>query len=160
MRKPKLSAGKSAQALGISFGKGEPIEIIVGDFSPASDEQFDARLNRSPKMEWVRTENAFDCAPKKCQCGARLGKPISDFPWKNPRGDWHAPHAPIQEKVWHIACKCGLVYVWSWHETPKPYDYTAKVRESSGCWKIRSILPIFDSEEIVSVQKSYWKEAK
>jgi hypothetical protein len=43
------------------------------------------------------------------------------------------------EKVWFIKCECHRVYVWSFHE------------RSNGCWIVRSIMPLFDTKEVVVV---------
>lgn len=68
--------------------------------------------------------------PKKCTCGLKLTKPIYDYPWK------HEQNAPVQEEVWHIVCNCGLRHIWS------------SSQKYNGVWKVRSINPLFDTQEI------------
>jgi len=89
--------------------------------------------------------SATDCAPKKCvNCRAKLPKPkagiiiikkIGNMPY-----DFRADH-PLNNpwNQWHMWCKCGYVYVWSYHET------------SNGCWKLRHELPLFDPNKIIVV---------
>jgi hypothetical protein len=90
-------------------------------------------------------QSATECAPRKCQCGRRLAKPTYGYPWLNQANtarfgfEWCLYEAPIKEKVWHIKCFCGLRHVWSWHH------------KSNGCWKIRSHMPLFDSQEITVI---------
>jgi hypothetical protein len=81
-------------------------------------------------MREVKMRSATECAPKKCICGRKLSKPsyktVSEIS-RSTNGSWQ------------IVCKCHLIYLWSYH--PK----------SNGCWKIRSALPLFDTEQIVVV---------
>jgi hypothetical protein len=88
--------------------------------------------------------SASECAPKTCKvCNRRLEKPRHDFPWIDEKltkffgWSWCDRNAPITEEVWHIKCRCHIVYVWSWHE------------KSNGCWKLRSDLPLADTKEVV-----------
>jgi hypothetical protein len=89
--------------------------------------------------------SARECAPKRCTCGAKLGRPSYGYPWLNAKEttyfgyEWCAFDAPIKEKVWHIKCTCGLRHIWSFHQS------------SNGCWKVRSDLPLFDSHQILVV---------
>jgi len=93
----------------------------------------------------TRMRSAVECAPKKCSCGRKLGKPTYGYPWahidtttrfKFERVDYGAP---IREKVWYIKCDCHLRHVWSFH------------RVSNGCWKIRSDLPLLDTQAVTVI---------
>lgn len=91
--------------------------------------------------------SATECAPKKCRCGLRLSKPTCgyidecpsmlklgiSFPGREHRRMFRS------DKIWMIRCTCGVTHVWSWHT------------KSNGCWKIRSVLPLMDSQEITVV---------
>jgi len=92
--------------------------------------------------------SATECAPKKCRCGQKLAKPTYGYTEINPilkaRVGIDSPSLAHQrlfhnDKVWHIKCKCGVVYVRAFHE------------QSNGCWMIRSLLPLMDCKEIVVV---------
>jgi len=68
--------------------------------------------------------DALQCAPKRCTCGRRLGKP--EYVGR-PYGKWQ------------IECECHLIHQWGFHE------------KSNGCWRITSPLPLFNSREITVV---------
>lgn len=88
---------------------------------------------------------ANECAPKTCRCGHKLDKPKHDYPWIDQKltealgFSWYDTQAPIQNQCWHISCVCGVTYIWGWHE------------QSNGCWRIRSNLPLMDSQEVVVI---------
>ena len=98
-------------------------------------------------MSMKRMRSADKCAPKSCtECGAKLSKPKYGYLWPiefrvSPTYSYDRPAAnsPVKDQAWHIECKCGLVYHWTSHEV------------SNGCWKIRSINPLFDSKKVVVI---------
>lgn len=92
--------------------------------------------------------NATECAPKTCKCGKKLPKPVYGYPWLDetcqklhvPFDYPHYKSPTGNDKVWFMCCShCGTIYVWSYHE------------KSTGCWKIRAILTLFDTKEIVVI---------
>lgn len=98
-------------------------------------------MNKANGKPW---RDALQCAPKKCPCGKRLKKPRYGHPWIGPgefAKKYNFPDAlsPVRGEQWYINCSCARTFVWSFH------------KESNGCWMVRSILPLFDSKEIVVI---------
>ena len=88
--------------------------------------------------------DATQCAPKSCQCGRRLGKPVHGYPEIEPKKiaglEWPTQWArTFRGKIWHMPCQCKRVYVWAFHT------------KSNGCWMVRSPLPLMDTKEIVVI---------
>lgn len=77
--------------------------------------------------------NAMNCAPTRCICRRKLGKPVYGLPWfyhgRLSYIVFPVKEAPIKEKVWHVICDCGIRHIWTF-----PDIYQA-----------RHILPLFDS---------------
>lgn len=110
-------------------------------------------LRRSRSRSRDNMRNASDCAPKRCRCGTKLPQPHFHEHklrfTRDKRGiatgcHWICERCNLSthdkfNRVWVMNCRCGRLYVWSYHE------------ESNGCWKIRSPLPLFDSKEIVVI---------
>jgi hypothetical protein len=93
--------------------------------------------------------SATDCAPKRCiYCKHILPPPhVHGGRLSYPSMKWECKYCEelleIDKICYHnivITCSnCHAHYVWSWHKT------------SNGCWKIRSSLLLFDTNEIVEV---------
>lgn len=88
-----------------------------------------------------------ECAPRKCKCGAPLAKPdVRCNRYETTGYRYGIKDCPIHTYIkedwdgqWQIRCKCGRDYIWSYHPV------------SNGCWKIRSPLPLFDTQEIIVI---------
>ena len=96
------------------------------------------------KVEIRKIRTAHECAPRKCRrcsCSIELPKAEHGYPWPSSVFKFLPDmKAPFREKVWFIKCpQCDTTYVWSWHPV------------SNGCWMIRSINPLFDFKEVVTV---------